>query len=136
MKENPEKLKNWRTVFSRVRDDSNGLPRFYVRESRAHLFEYNGYEHRHEMLNRILKFFGENRARWKVFDSPMNVSSYSLYQIYDPDNVGSKEYFVVQGGNYIYGEPQGAWVGGFRLFRDLVDYLDLRQPRRLKGEKK
>ena len=129
--------KKWRTVFTRVRDCADGQPRFYLRGSRGHLFGYNGYEGTHPKLNEILGFLGGNkRDRWIVSDSVVNNSSYEYEDyFYDPVDEEFKGSIEIYAGNYMFcGDPQGAYIVGFKLLRALVSHFGLSQPRKLKGE--
>ena len=130
---------DWKTVFTRVTDSQDGLPRFYVRGSRPELFGYDGYLGTHQRLNQILEFLGgNNQLNWYGTDSPLNIATYEYVDCYwagDAENEGVGNRIEIYAGNYIgCGKPQGAWVIGFRLFRDLVTHLDLNPPRKLKGE--
>jgi len=77
---------SWTTVFRRVKDDSDGNPRFYVKGTRSHLFAYDGDFRTHKVLNKIFTYFeGENgKPSWDRSDSPMNVAEYS-YNGFLPD---------------------------------------------------
>ena len=132
-------LPDWKTVFTRVTDSRDGLPRFYVRGSRTELFGYDGYQGTHQQLDRILEFLGGNRKHgWHGTDSPLNVALYEYVDHYSPDDredEGLEDRIEIYAGNYLgCGNPQGAWVIGFCLFRDLLTHLGLNPPRRLKGE--
>ena len=132
-------MPDWKTVFTRVTDSRDGLPRFYVRGSRTELFGYDGYQGTHQQLDRILEFLGGNRKHgWHGTDSPLNVASYEYVDHYSPDDredEGLEDRIEIYAGNYLgCGNPQGAWVIGFCLFRDLLTHLGLNPPRRLKGE--
>ena len=102
-------------------------------------FGYDGYLKTHQRLNQILEFLGGNRKDgWYGTDSPLNVASYEYVDHYYPDDQeegGLEGRIEIYAGNYMgCGNPQGAWVIGFRLFRDLATHLGLNPPRRLKGE--
>lgn len=91
----------------------------------------------HDTLNQIFEFLGGyNKYNWEGSDSPMNVSSMQYIDYYDPYNQNLEDRLVVNAGNYFfsYNNPQGGYVHGFRLFRDLLDHFKIPQPRRLKGE--
>ena len=52
-----------------------------------------------------------------------------------PFHMGLEDKLVVNAGNYFFSDgPQGAYLYGFRLFRELLDHFNFPQPRRLKGE--
>jgi hypothetical protein len=128
---------NWRSVFTRVGDSDDGQPRFYIRGSRSHLFEYDGYMGTHPKLNEILDFLGGNeKSNWIASDSPMNISTYEYLDYFcDPVEEESNDRIEIYGGNYMFcGNPQGAYIVGFRLLRALVSHFGLSQPRKLKGE--
>ena len=113
------------------------MPRFYVKGTRSHLFGYDGYMQTHDTLNQIFEFLGGcHPHNWDGSDSPMNVSCMQYIDYYDPYNQGLQDMLVVNAGNYFYSDNyrQGAYVYGFRLFRDLIDHFKIPQPRRLKGE--
>jgi hypothetical protein len=131
-----ESKPQWRSVFTRVRDDDAGLPRFYIRGTKDHLSEYDGYMERHIVLNEILEFLGGNdKEGWTRSDSPMNVSTYEYVAYFDLDDEDAEDRLEIFGGNYMFCEnPQGAFIIGFKLFRALILHLGLSQPRTLKGE--
>lgn len=129
-------MKTWTSIFSRSLSEE-GVPRFYVKGTRSHLFGYDGYMETHKPLNQIFEFLGGyNKHNWDGSDSPMNVSYMQYIDYYDPYNQNLQDRLVVNAGNYFfsYNNPQGAYVHGFRLFRDLLDHFKIPQPRRLKGE--
>ena len=82
--------------------------------------------------------YAAHQLNWYGTDSPLNVATYEYVDSYwagDADNEGVGNQIEIYAGNYIgCGKPQGAWVIGFRLFRDLVTHLDLNPPRKLKGD--
>jgi hypothetical protein len=125
----------WRAVFSRVNDDEDGQPRFYIRGTREHLFAFDGYMATHQNLNEILEFLGSNTVIWAGSGSPMNVSSYEYVDYFDPDEDGGDDRIEIYFGKYMLGgNAQGAYIVGFRLFRALISHLRLTQPRKLRGE--
>ena len=128
---------SWRSVFTRVRDAEGCQPRFYIRGTRGHLFEYDGYMGDNSNLNEILDFLGgNNKSYWTGSDSSLNISAYEYVDYYcDPEDEESDDRIEIYGGNYMFcGNPQGAYIVGFRLLRALVTHLGLSQPRKLKGE--
>jgi hypothetical protein len=128
--------RDWKSVFTRSHDSEDGLPRFYVRGSRRELMGYNGYMGTHRRLNEILDFLGGNEPYyWTSSDSPFNVASYECRCHYLDGPEDAPDRIEIFAGNYLCsGNPQGAWVVGFTLFRALIGHLGLKSPRRLKGE--
>ena len=100
------------------------------------MFGYDGYMMTHDQLNEIFEFMGGyNKHNWFGSDSPLNVSFMQYFDYYDPNKEGLEDKLVVNAGNYFFSDsPQGAYVYGFRLFRDLLDHFNVPQPRRLRGE--
>jgi hypothetical protein len=90
----------------------------------------------HDILNQIFDFLGGCHSHnWDGSDSPLNVSSMQYVDYYDPYNQDLEDRLVVNAGNSFFSEnAKGAYVYGFRLFRDLLDHFKIPQPRRLKGE--
>lgn len=127
---------NWRCIFTRVKDDSAGLPRFYIRGTKAHLLAYDGYTGTHQVLNKIFLFMGgHDKNAWTESDSPMNVSTYEYVKYYNRNRVGTSDRIEIFGGNYMCcGKSQGAYIVGFDFFRALITHLGLNPPRKLKGE--
>ena len=92
----------WTSIFSRSSSEE-GVPRFYVKGTRSHLFGYDGYMETHKPLNQIFEFLGGyNKHNWDGSDSPMNVSSMQYIDYYDPYNQNLQDRLVVNAGNYFF----------------------------------
>ena len=126
-------MKKWSDYFVRKADKGYGPPMFYVRGSRGHCLDFDGYIDGHDISDKIV-YLCEQRD----FPSESeNIGSMgSDVEAYETHYSFLDGGFSLYSGNYRpYSEtPQGSYVRGFNALRWLLTELKISQPKSLKGE--